>query len=228
MFNQSIFSLLIVGGDTKSRKEKAEEIYGFKVNKQENNPDFCLLTSETSIGIEEIRNLEHFLQLKPYKEKRKIVFITEAQKLTEEAQNSLLKTLEEPPVNSLIILSAPDLGLLLPTIISRCEIIELPQVPQIILSKEEESVIKEKLNILLNSSLGEKFNLIEEWGIYKDRETAISFLNELTVIGRNFMLSNEEKSKYLGLLKSISAAKNYLTANSNLRLTLDVFLGEIS
>lgn len=228
MFNQSIFSLLIAGGDTKGRKEKAEEICGFKIDKQENNPDFYLLTSETSIGIEEIRNLEHFLQLKPYKEKRKTVFIVEAQKLTEEAQNSLLKTLEEPPANSLIILSVPDLGLLLPTIISRCEIIELPQVAQIILSKEEESVIKEKLKILINSSLGEKFNLIEEWGIYKDRGLALSFLNELTVIGRNLMLTTGEKSKYLGLLKSISAAKYSLTANCNLRLTLDVFLGEIS
>lgn len=228
MFNQSIFSLLIAGGGTEGRKEKAEEICGFKIDKQENNPDFCFLTSETSIGIEEIRNLEHFLQLKPYKEKRKTVFIAEAQKLTEEAQNSLLKTLEEPPANSLIILSVPDLELLLPTIISRCEIIELSQVPQIILSKEEESAIKEKLNILLNSSLGEKFNLIEEWGIYKDRELALSFLNELTVIVRNFMLTHEEKNKYLELLKSISVTKNYLTANCNLRLTLDVFLGEIS
>lgn len=221
-------TLLIVGSNEEGRKKKFEEICGFKIDKQKNNPDFCFLTSETSIGIEEIRNLEHFLQLKPYKEKRKTVFIAEAQKLTEEAQNSLLKTLEEPPANSLIILSVPDLGLLLSTIISRCEIIELPQVPQVNLSKEEEREIKEKLSQLLNSSLGEKFNLTEEWGIYKDREMALSFLNEIIVIGRNLMLTTEEKSKYLRILKSISAAKYYLTANCNLRLTLDVFLGEIS
>jgi len=228
MFNQSIFSLLIAGGDSKDRKEKAEEICGFKIDKQENSPDFLLLSTKTSIGIEEIRNLERFLQLKPYREKRKTVFIAEAQKLTEEAQNSLLKTLEEPPANSIIILGVPNLGLLLPTVISRCEIIELPPTPQINLSKEEEQEIKEKLNQLLNSSLGERFNLLEEWGIYQDREKALSFLDQLTVVGRNLLLTNEENSKLLRLLKSISAAKNYLTANCNLRLTLDVFLGEIS
>lgn len=76
-----------------------------------------------SIGIEEIRNLEQFLSLKV---PRNVIFnrgiiIENADRLTTEAQNALLKTLEEPPEGTIIILTAPHEKTLLPTIVSRVQ-----------------------------------------------------------------------------------------------------------
>ncbi len=227
MINPSLPSILIVGSNSNGRDQKAEEILGLKLSREINNPDFQLLAAETSIGIEEIRNLQRFLQLKPYKEKRKIAFIREAQDLTEEAQNALLKTLEEPAAHSVLVLTAPDFDLLLPTIVSRCEVVQLPAEPQISLNKEELAQAKERLTQLLTASLGEKFTLLEEWGIYKDKESAVSWLDGMSLVARDLMLNSAEKEKYLNLLKSISRTKNFLSANCNLRLTIEAFLGRL-
>lgn len=220
-------SILIVGSNQGGREKKVEEISGSKLKEQYNNPDFQLLSSKTSIGIEEIRNLQRFLQLKPYKEKKKIALISEAQALTEEAQNALLKSLEEPPENSILILTAPDYDLLLPTIVSRCEIIQLSTKPQISLKEKELTPIKDKFLKLINSTLGEKFSLLDEWGICKDRETTLSWLDEMTLVVRQLMLSSPKKDQYLNILKSIHKTKSYLKANCNLRLTIEVFLSNL-
>ncbi len=76
-----------------------------------------------SISIEEIRILEHHLSLFPYNSKYKIAIINEAHKLTVEAVNGFLKTLEEPKGNSIIILVADNSKFLLKTLISRTQVI---------------------------------------------------------------------------------------------------------
>lgn len=75
------------------------------------------------ISIEEIRLAQKEVSLKSYEGKFKIFIILEAQEMTEQAANSLLKTLEEPPVQSLIILTSTNISALSPTIISRCQIV---------------------------------------------------------------------------------------------------------
>lgn len=80
-----------------------------------------------SIGIESVRDLEHFLSLKvprPTKFNRAII-IEDADNLTHEAQNALLKTLEEPPEATIIILTASHQQALLPTINSRVQTISV-------------------------------------------------------------------------------------------------------
>lgn len=229
-------SLLIVGGNEVKRDEKAKEIFKFNYQKKLNNPDFLLLSSHTSIGIEEIRNLTKFLSLKPFQEENKIVFIKEAQNLTIEAQNALLKTLEEPPAHSQIVLASPNESLLLPTIVSRCQIIEMPPDSQVELDQNEFKNLVDLLDKLINSSIGERFNLIEEQGIYKDRETAVLWLDKLTYVVRKLMLSEYLKKEtissvpllpsgqHLNLLSQINQTKTYLKANCNTRLTMEVFL----
>ncbi len=78
-----------------------------------------------SIGIETVRLLEHFLSLKvPRKASHnRVVIIENAEALTLEAQNALLKTLEEPPAGTMIILHVTEQQALLPTIRSRCQMI---------------------------------------------------------------------------------------------------------
>lgn len=77
-----------------------------------------------AIKIEYIRQLQKEINLKPYEARKKVFIINDAHNLTAEASNALLKTLEEPPQNSLIILVTSQPNLLFKTIISRCQIIK--------------------------------------------------------------------------------------------------------
>src|SRR6185437_10060929 len=78
-----------------------------------------------SIGIEIIKQFQKKIFLKPIKSKEKLVIIEDAQALTPEAQNALLKLLEEPPAHTRIILGTENFDTLLPTIQSRCQIVIL-------------------------------------------------------------------------------------------------------
>ncbi|RLB09019.1 MAG: DNA polymerase III subunit delta' [Deltaproteobacteria bacterium] len=85
-----------------------------------NYPDLLLIeTSEQFIGIDAIRSIEEELNFPPLEGRKRITIIDDAQKMTDEAANALLKTLEEPPSNNLIILICPEPAMLLPTVVSR-------------------------------------------------------------------------------------------------------------
>jgi len=84
------------------------------------NPDFGILECKgSSIGVDEIRNLQHDICVRPLYSKRKVYLIREADRMTVQAQNCLLKTLEEPPEYAVIILVASNYNALLETIHSR-------------------------------------------------------------------------------------------------------------
>jgi DNA polymerase-3 subunit delta' len=97
------------------------------------HPDIFILNAETqaalirekaetqrSVKIEAVREIDKFLQLKPLEGHHRIAIIEEADTLTPEAANALLKTLEEPPANGRLILLADNEKSILPTILSRC------------------------------------------------------------------------------------------------------------
>ncbi len=81
--------------------------------------DNQLKTNTQSIGIDEIKNLHKKIFLKPINSEVKAVIIDDAEMLTTEAQNALLKVLEEPPSYTIIILGAANSDSLLPTILDR-------------------------------------------------------------------------------------------------------------
>lgn len=81
------------------------------------------------ISIEDVRELEHSANLSPYEGKFKVYIIDGAEDLSGEAANCFLKTLEEPPPNVIIVLLANEAGKLIPTIVSRCQKIELKPIP---------------------------------------------------------------------------------------------------
>jgi DNA polymerase-3 subunit delta' len=97
-----------------------------------NHPDIIRVTHEkASIGVDDIRlQLNNDMFIKPYSSKYKIYIIDEAEKMTEQAQNALLKTLEEPPHYGIILLLTNNLSSLLPTILSRCITLKLKAVDQ--------------------------------------------------------------------------------------------------
>lgn len=87
------------------------------------------LNSRTEIGIDDMRGLQRSANLPPYEGKCKVFIIEEAEYLSTEAANSLLKILEEPPQRVVWLLLAAEEEHLLPTIISRCQRLELKPVP---------------------------------------------------------------------------------------------------
>jgi len=87
------------------------------------------LDSRTEISIDDIRGLQHLANLPPYEGRSKVFIIDDAEFLSTEAANSLLKILEEPPPRVVWLLLAAEEERLLPTIISRCQRLELKPVP---------------------------------------------------------------------------------------------------
>ena len=94
------------------------------------SPDLTVIAPERDrIKIEQIRSLKRELALSPVLGTWRVCIIPDFQAATTEAANALLKTLEEPPSRVVMILTAPDPSQLLPTIVSRCQIVSLRGVP---------------------------------------------------------------------------------------------------
>jgi len=94
------------------------------------HPDLSLVESGNGrIKIGQIRELQRRLALSPYEGRRRVAILADFQTATVEAANALLKTLEEPPSRVVLFLAATDASLLLPTIVSRCQVLSLRGVP---------------------------------------------------------------------------------------------------
>jgi len=91
-------------------------------------PDLSIIQPETEGGmlkVEQIRTLQHSLSLSPYEAKYRVALLLNFQQANANAQNALLKTLEEAPRQVILFLTADSAESLLPTIASRCEIVRL-------------------------------------------------------------------------------------------------------
>ncbi len=92
--------------------------------KQQSHPDWHIYGADDakSIGVDTIRQLSAQLMNSPQLGRGKVAIILQAERMTEAAENALLKTLEEPPGNSLLLLLTDSAMKLLPTIVSRCQV----------------------------------------------------------------------------------------------------------
>ena len=95
-----------------------------------NHPDIHWVIHEKAmIGVDDIRlQLNNDILIKPYSSRYKIYIIEDAEKMTEQAQNAMLKTIEEPPEYAVILLLTINAKLLLPTILSRCILLNIRPV----------------------------------------------------------------------------------------------------
>lgn len=176
-----------------------------------NHPDILHIYPDKSIGIMEIRKVQDFLSRMPLQSAVNTVIIHQAELLTLPAQNAFLKTLEEPPNNSLIYLVSDNPDNLLPTIFSRVQIITSdPAIHQ--LPENNSSV--QLFKLVLSQSIGERVATLESQNFTK--ETALEFLTDLETSA----LTNRH---FLPFLPQLWNTKKYLLANVNVRLCLGEF-----
>lgn len=88
-----------------------------------NHPDYLELPEDGKLTIEQIRNLKQSLSLKPHSAAWRVGLVPDADRLGLPAQNALLKLLEEPPAKTVLILTAGAPETLLPTTVSRCQVV---------------------------------------------------------------------------------------------------------
>lgn len=96
-----------------------------------NHPDIIFVSHEKPnvIGVDDIRDgINNTVMIKPYSSPYKIYIVQEAEKMTPQAQNALLKTLEEPPAYAVFILLVNTMESMLPTIVSRCVVLNMKPV----------------------------------------------------------------------------------------------------
>ena len=120
-------ALLCESGDV----EPCNECHACKQALSDNQPDIIHLTHEkpNTITVDDIREqINRDIGIKPYACEKKVYIISEAEKMNPQAQNALLKTLEEPPEYAVILILTANIDALLPTIISRCVVLNMKPV----------------------------------------------------------------------------------------------------
>ncbi len=107
------------------------ECHSCKQAISKNHPDIIRVTHEkpNTISVDDVRTqINGDVAIKPYSSPYKIYIMNEAEKMTVQAQNALLKTLEEPPEYAVILLLTTNVNALLPTILSRCVVLNMRPV----------------------------------------------------------------------------------------------------
>lgn len=118
--------------------EPCNECHSCKQALSFNQPDIIRVTHEkpNTIGVEDIRTqINNDIEIKPYSSPRKIYIINDGEKMTPQAQNALLKTLEEPPEYAVIIILTANIHSFLPTILSRCVVLNMKPVHDSLVKK---------------------------------------------------------------------------------------------
>lgn len=186
--------------------------------------DISVENFEKTIGIENIRYIQKKLFLKPIKSDFKSIIIDSFKGITIEGQNALLKVLEEPPASTIIIIIAPNKNLFLPTIISRCKLIEIKE--KFHFSDESFLIHQKKIKEILNAGVGEKLKLAQDLG--QNREETLIWLEQMLIAIRKMalseiILSNKKGSIfYLNIFKKFQKTQTIIkTSNVNQRFALE-------
>ena len=183
-----------------------------------NHPDVLYFSADSKLGIAEARKIKEHFSLKPYSAKGRAVVMENASNLTIEAQNALLKTLEEPPAEAILILGAPSDVKFLPTILSRCEIVRLKHTNSE--RSKYQSKYAEDIGRLITSSKEERFEYVEK---LKDRQ---EFLKALVLYFHQNLVSQAPhmSSGEANFLKELLTAEQWAEANVNIRAILEYLM----
>ena len=220
-----------------------------------NNPDFQIIEPDgNSLKIEQIRQMQRKIIEAPIISQNKVYIINDADLMTIEAQNCLLKTLEEPPEFVTIILIGSNENSFLSTIKSRCTIIKFQDIEngQIkdYLKSKYDIIVSDNLLEIFGGSIGkaeklkdkqelynsiieiieciDKLDLIDLFKksniIYKSQDDKESILDAINTI---LFKMGKENTKYLNCINIVEDTKIRLNANGNYNMCIDNMLLKI-
>lgn len=211
-------SFLITASD---KKKTSQYISNFLEDMKIDPLDTDFQTFEKSLGIQDVRNIQKKISLKPFKGKTKSVIIDVYEGITLEAQNALLKILEEPPANTIIIIATAKKELILPTILSRCKIVSLYE-KGIGLTQEDYSQLEKNLNTILDGKTGDRLKIAET--ISKNKEELHVWFKKMAILIRTKLMEDNCKCKYLDFLREFQKTyKAISSTNVNPRIILENF-----
>ena len=190
-------SFLIV---SKDKNKASEHINNFLKKEEIDALDISQQVFEKAMGIPDVRNIQKKILLKPFKSKSKAIVIDAPQGITTQAQNSLLKVLEEPPINTFIFIKTSQKETILPTIQSRCTIIELKAEGQVHLENYEVSY-NSMLETIFEGRVGDKLKIAQD--LASDKEEMVAWLEKMSLFVRSKLLKNPTDTKYIKFLKDL-------------------------
>ena len=157
------------------------------------HPDVQVISLEDgarNISIDAVRALQESVALRPFEGSAKVYILEEAERLSEAAANSLLKTLEEPPPSVVMVLTTRNSATLLPTIVSRCQQLELRPAPVEVLKEAliaQHGVDPERARLvaaLAEGRLGWAIQAASDDGLLERRAELIGRLRDIPAAGR--------------------------------------------
>lgn len=151
-----------------------------------NHPDVYINKAEgETFKKEQIDDIQKSINILPYEGQRKIYILEDIDKITKQAQNSFLKTLEEPPQYVIILMTVTNSHSLLPTIISRCQVIKFSPLEQkkiIDLLMKRYHITEDEATIISsfsNGIVGKAINIAESNEFKDIREETITIIDEI-------------------------------------------------
>jgi len=179
-------SLLIIGGEEEERKEKA--LFIAKEQFRSSNFDLHSFPPEgkLQIGIEEAFEAKRKSNFKPFNSAFTTLLFLELQRATIEAQNALLKLIEEPPKTTKILITAQNESLLPAPIVSRCTFLRL-KIPKNRLTEEKETRFALEILFLFAAGIGKRLEKAEK--LAKDKKEALDYLRNVIFSARFVIFS---------------------------------------
>lgn len=177
------------------------------------HPDVLLVEPEgQTLKVDQVRQMQRDLAYRPYEGERRVCILTAADRMAPHMSNTLLKTLEEPPLHTVIILLANHRKLLLPTILSRCQPIRFHPLPIPLVSKwlmEQKGLNEEEAHLLASLSEGSPGKALE-------------IQEEIRQVSREELLKGLVGLQWLSFEKKESWAESLPSQRENLLLVLEV------
>lgn len=202
-------AFLIIGNTRQScEKEIASRVSNWKISSW----DVTRIPEEGTVGIEAIRDFTRNLSLAPRNSPAKAGILTDMERLTVEAQNALLKTIEEPPPHTYILGTTSNPEALLPTVRSRMTVVITRTVSSI------DPSVQKLLQKLLDHSPGKRLQFIEPY--VTTRDDAKKFVATIIAAAREELLARPTP-KLTNLIRSLLAAQSQLSVNVNQKLVVD-------
>lgn len=210
-------SILIV-----SKRDEQETFLNKLIRHYQIHPlDVTVVTREKAIGIEDVRVMKRTAFFKPIRGDAKAIIVKDAHTATIAAQNAMLKVLEEPPATTLIILSATKKGFLLPTIVSRCDVIDHTRYGSEY--SREGTNHRMSLSSLQSFAEGERLRLAQEVAV--DKDVALTWLEQMILAARQELLAHPSRPHLLTSLRAFQKMHTSIeTTNVSPRFALENLL----